>query len=34
VPGISLVKIAFSLLSVANVRRLLWLFAADISGRG
>ncbi len=34
VPGIPLVKVAFSLLSVANVRRLLWLFAADISGRG
>jgi len=34
VPGISLVKIAFSLLSVANVRRLLWLFAANISRRG
>jgi len=34
VPGISLVKIAFKLLSVANVRRLLWLFAADTSGRG
>jgi len=34
VPGVSLVKIAFSLVSVANVRRLLWLFAANISGRG
>jgi len=31
VPGVSLVKIAFRLLSPANVRRLLWIFSADIS---
>ena len=33
VPGISLVKVAFKLLSPANTRRLLWLFSADISRR-